>query len=62
MDRETHKIRPQLKKIKSEHIMEDKVKKMRVKYAVQVLSRTMGSYIEILATSNCKYYYVRKYR
>ncbi|XP_025161358.1 uncharacterized protein LOC112590045 isoform X1 [Harpegnathos saltator] len=53
MDRETHKIRPQLKKIKCEHIMEDKIKKMRVKYAVQVLSGTMASCIETLATSNC---------
>ncbi|XP_025161359.1 uncharacterized protein LOC112590045 isoform X2 [Harpegnathos saltator] len=52
MDRETHKIRPQLKKIKCEHIMEDKIKKMRVKYAVQVLSGTMASCIETLATSN----------
>lgn len=60
MDRELNKIRPQLKKISSEHIMEDKIKKMRVKYATQVLSGTVASCIETLTRSKCKYSYFRQ--
>lgn len=61
MDRELNKIRPQLKKITTEHIMEDKIKKMRVKHATQVLSGTVASYIETLTRSKCKYCYNKSY-
>lgn len=55
MDRTMNSIRPQLKKLTEEHILEKKIKKMRVKYATQVLSGTVASYIETLARSKCKY-------
>lgn len=57
MDRNMNKFRPLLKKLSAEHIMQDKIKKMRVKYATQVLSGTVASYIETLARSKCKYSY-----
>ncbi|TGZ50609.1 Uncharacterized protein DBV15_11884 [Temnothorax longispinosus] len=41
MDKKLNTIRPQLKKITKEHIEEDKIKKMRVKHATQVLSGTL---------------------
>lgn len=56
IDRELNKIRPQLKKLTKEHIVEHKIKKMRVKHATQVLSGTVASYIETVTRSNCKYY------
>lgn len=54
MDKKMNTIRPQLKKITKEHIIEDKIKKMRVKYATQVLSGTVASCIETLTRSKCK--------
>jgi len=47
-------IRPQLKKITQEHIIEGKINKMRVKYATQVPSGTVASCIETLTRSKCK--------
>jgi len=35
--------------------MENKINKMRVKHAAQVLSRTIASVIETLARCKCKY-------
>jgi len=58
MDRKINTIRPNLKKLTAEHIIEDKIKKMRVKNATQVLSGTMASVIEILTRLNCKYCYI----
>lgn len=60
MDRKVNTIRPLLKKITAEHIIENKIKKMRVKYAAQVLSGTVASLIEMLTKSKCKYYYFFK--
>lgn len=57
MDRKMNTIRPQLKKLTMEHIMENKIKKMRVKHATQVLSETVASFIETLTKSKCKYFY-----
>jgi len=48
MDKNLNIIRPQLKKLTQEHIIENKIKKMRVKHATQVLSGTVASYIETL--------------
>ncbi|XP_039307028.1 uncharacterized protein LOC120358159 [Solenopsis invicta] len=53
IDKKINIIRPQLKKITQEHIIEDKIKKMRVKYATQVLSGTVASCIETLTRSRC---------
>ncbi|XP_011684313.1 PREDICTED: uncharacterized protein LOC105447804 [Wasmannia auropunctata] len=53
IDRKINTIRPLLKKLTAEHIIEDKIKKMRVKHATQVLSGTMASAIETLTRSNC---------
>jgi len=47
-------IRPQLKKITQEYIIEEKIHKMRVKYATQVLSGTVANCIETLTRSKCK--------
>jgi len=58
MDRKINTIRPNLKKLTAEHIIEGKIKKMRVKNATQVLSGTMASVIEILTRLNCKYCYI----
>jgi len=55
MDRSMNTIRPQLKKLTEEHIVENKIKKMRVKYATQVFSGTVANCIETLARSKCKY-------
>lgn len=55
MDKNLNIIRPQMKKITREHIIEDKIKKMRVKYATQVFSGTVASCIETLTRSKCKY-------
>jgi len=52
--RQKNLIRPQLKKITQEHIIEGKINKMRVKYATQVLSGTVASCIETLTRSKCK--------
>lgn len=49
MDRNLNIIRPHLKHITQEHIIEEKIKKMRVKHAVQVLSGRMASVIETFA-------------
>lgn len=54
MDKKMNIIRPQLKKITKEHILENKIKKMRVKYATQVLSGTVASCIETLTRTKCK--------
>lgn len=54
IDRKINIIRPQLKKITQEHIIENKIKKMRVKYATQMLSGTVASCIETLTRSKCK--------
>jgi len=56
MDKNLNIIRPQLKKLTQEHIVENKIKKMRVKYATQVLSGTVANYIETLTNSKCKYF------
>lgn len=53
MDRELNQIRPQLKKITMNHIIEDKIKKMDIKYATQVLSGTMASMLETLTRFKC---------
>lgn len=55
IDKELNMIRPQLKKLTKDHILENKIKKMRVKYATQVLSGTVASCIETLTRSKCKY-------
>jgi len=51
MDKNLNIIRPQLKKLTQEHIVKNKIKKRRVKYATQVLSGTVASYIETLTNS-----------
>jgi len=56
MDKNLNIIRPQLKKLTQEHIIENKIKKMRVKHATQVLSGTVASYIETLTNLKCKYF------
>ncbi|XP_039302748.1 uncharacterized protein LOC120357108 [Solenopsis invicta] len=53
MDKKINTIRPLLKKITAEHILEDKIKKMRVKYAVQAMSGTIAGVIQTFATSKC---------
>lgn len=53
MDRKINTIRPQLKKITKEHIIENKIKKMRVKHATQILSGTVASCIETFARLKC---------
>lgn len=55
MDKKMNTIRPQLQKITKELIIEDKIKKMRVKYATQVFSGTVASCIETLTRHKCKY-------
>lgn len=55
MDKKLNTIRPQLKKITKEHIIEEHIKKMRVKYATQVFSGTVASCIETLTRLKCKY-------
>lgn len=55
IDRKINTIRPQLQKITKEHILEEKIKKMRVKHATQVLSGTVASCIETLTRHKCKY-------
>jgi len=55
IDKKLNTIRPLLKKITIEHVMEEKINKMRVKHAAQVLSGTMASVIETLARCKCKY-------
>lgn len=57
MDKHLNITRPHLKKITLVHIMENKIKKMRVKYAAQVLSGTMASTIEMFTRSKCEYLY-----
>lgn len=57
MDKTLHVTRSHLKKITAEHIMENKIKKMRVKHAVQILSGTMASVIETFARTKCEYTY-----
>lgn len=57
MDKTLHITRPHLKKITPEHIIENKINKMRVKHAVQVLSGTMASVIETFTRSKCEYFY-----
>lgn len=54
MDKKINIIRPLLRKLTKEHILEDKIKKMRVKYATQVLSGTVASCIETLTRTKCK--------
>jgi len=56
MDKNLNIIRPQLKKLTQEHIIENKIKKMHVKYATQVFSGTVASYIETLTNLKCKYF------
>lgn len=60
MDRKLNTIRPLLKKLTKEHIVKNKIKKMRVKYATQVLSGTVASCIETLTRFKCKYFYNKK--
>lgn len=55
IDKKLNMIRPQLKKLTKDHIIENKIKKMRVKYATQVLSEIVASCIEMLTRSNCEY-------
>lgn len=54
IDKKINTIRPILKKITAEHIIEEKIKKMRVKNAVQAMSGTMAGVIQTFATSKCK--------
>jgi len=55
MDKNLNIIRPQLKKLTKKHIIENKIKKMRVKHATQVFSGTVASYIETLTNLKCEY-------
>lgn len=55
MDKRMNTIRPLLRKITKEHVIENKIKKMRVKHATQILSGTVASCIETLTRSKCKY-------
>lgn len=54
MDKKINTIRPMLKKITKEHIIENKIKKMHVKYATQVLSGTVAGCVETFARLQCK--------
>ena len=54
MDKTLHITRPHLKKIIPEHILEHKIKKVRVKHAIQVLSCTMASVIETFTRAKGK--------
>lgn len=56
MDKKLNTIRPQLKKLTKEHVVENKVKKMRVKHATQIFSGTVAACIESLTRSKCKYF------
>jgi len=57
MDTKLHTTRPYLKKITPEHIIENKIKNIRVKYAIQVLNGTMASTIETFIRSKYEYFY-----
>lgn len=54
MDKTLNTIRPQMQKLTLEHVFEDKIKKMRVKYATQILSGTIASCIETLTRCKCE--------
>lgn len=60
IDKKINTIRPFLKKITAEHMVEEKISKMRVKNAVQAMSGTMASVIQTFATSKCKYLHKKK--
>lgn len=60
MDKKINKIRPQLKKLTKAHVIEDKIKKMRVKHAAQVFSGTVAGCIETLTRSKCMYSHNKK--
>lgn len=55
IDKKLNTIRPTLTKLTKEHIIENKIKKMRVKHATQVLSGSVASCIETLTRLKCKY-------
>lgn len=45
MNQALNPAKPRLKKITAEHIEENKIHKMRVKHAVQILRKTMSDWI-----------------